>query len=133
MSPKTRCSFAIGNALIALWMLALGSAIPIPHWSLTAVLVVVALAIGVSALLVFIHPQWADRSLRIAAYVLLGLGYSTLTVIALSVAFLAGVHGQFLRFGIQELLFASAVVIPYLVVYPWFLLGLVASGEAKPR
>lgn len=129
MTNQARRVFAVGNALVALLMLALGAAIPIVHWTISLTLTAVVVSVGSSSVLVLVRPRWAERSLRVAAYVLLGLGVLAATAIVLTVAFLAGVHGQFLRHGIAQLLFCFAVVMPYLFIYPGVLLSLLARDD----
>jgi hypothetical protein len=123
MNSGARRVFAIGNAIIAVLLVAGGVALPLRHWTLYVPLGALALVVATSAVLALAETRWADRGLRVAALALLSFGLLIATAAGLTVAFLSGIHGQFLRHGMPLMLLTVAILVPYVFVYPVVLLA----------
>jgi len=78
------------------------------------------------------RPALARRALFVGARVLLGVGILLVTVALLSLAFLAGIHGDFGRGGVTLMLLVTLLVLPYAVVYPLVELWWLASRAPAP-
>jgi hypothetical protein len=125
--------FALGNALPAA-VLSLGLfALPV-RW-LPADIVVGAsiLAVLGTSAVVLSRPAHSRSALRIGAQVLLGIGLVIIAAAVLSLAFLAGIHGDFGRGGVTLMVLVSFLVLPYAVVYPVIQLLWLGPRPRKPK
>jgi hypothetical protein len=130
-------AFAIGNLLPATVLGAGLVALPV-RWLPADVVIggaVIALAAASSAAIG--KPSLSLRALRIGAQILLGVGVVVVVAAVLSMAFLAGIHGDFGRGGVTLMLLVTLLVLPYTVVYPlvelWWLRERAARDAAVPK
>src|SRR5262249_5328366 len=72
----------------------------------------------VTTVFVFARPPLARAALRVGASVLLGIGLVLIAAAALSLAFLAGIHGEFGQGGMALMLLVTLLVLPYTLGYP---------------
>jgi hypothetical protein len=128
--------FAVTNALIAA-LLAVGVSVGLPdRWfwvDAPAVLVVVLLLVSSVALVKERH--WSFGVVRAAAALVLLVGLGFLGGLTLALAFLSGLIGEVGRAGVVVFALVSALVLPYLVIYPsvllvWSARNLRASSES---
>jgi hypothetical protein len=115
---KKEIAFAIGNLVPAT---VLGSgllALPVRWWPTDVVLGGAVLTLAAASSVVFGRPELTQRALTWAARVLLGTGVVLVSAAALSMAFLAGIHGDFGRGGVTLMLLVTLLVLPYAIVYP---------------
>ncbi len=122
MIPHTLRGFAVGNALVAAILLAFDQTIPMRYWALDVPLRATSLLLLVSVVVAVARPRWGETALRIAAIALLVFGVGFVTMTLLTLAFLTGIHGLFLRHCAESLLLVLGVCIPYFFAYPWVLL-----------
>jgi hypothetical protein len=80
-----------------------------------AVLATIQVASGIGLLA---GTSWALRVARAAGVLALAIGLFTVTVLAVTASWLAGIYGPVGRGGAIVLAFAAALVLPYLVVLP---------------
>lgn len=119
--PRARRSeilFALGNLVPAL-VLGVGLfELPTRWWPADVLVGGCVLGVIVTSAFVFARPAFARAALRVGASVLLGIGLVLLGTAALSLAFLAGIHGDFGQGGVALMLLVMFLVLPYAVVYP---------------
>ena len=110
--------FALGN-LVPTLVLGVGLfALPVRWWPADVVIGAAVLTLLATTAVTFARPAFARQVLRIAARVLLGTGLVLIAVATLSLAFLAGIHGDFGRGGVSLMVLVLLLVLPYAVVYP---------------
>ena len=115
---KKEIAFAIGNLVPATVLGAGFVALPVRFWPTDIVVGGAVLALGAASSLVFGRPELTQRALTLAARILLATGVLLVTVAVLSMAFLAGIHGDFGRGGVTLMLLVTLLVLPYAIVYP---------------
>lgn len=130
--PHGRCRwFAFGNIVTACILVCADLAIPLQSLWLHVPIAAEVLALWASGFAVLYRQGWSVTLLRIAARALLCFGWAALAMLALSTAFLFGVHGHFLRDGLELVVIGFGLVIPYTVAYPMLLLAMVKPAEAS--
>ena len=115
---KKEIAFALGNLVPATVLGAGLVALPVRWWPTDIVVGGGVLTLAAASSLVFGKPELTQRALTLAARVLLGVGIVLVTAAVLSLAFLAGIHGDFGRGGVTLMLLVTLLVVPYAVVYP---------------
>ena len=133
---KKEIAFAIGNLVPATVLGAGLVALPVRWWPTDVVVGGAVLVLAAASSVVFGRPELTQRALTLAARVLLGTGVVLMTVAVLSMAFLAGIHGDFGRGGVTLMLLVTLLVLPYAVVYPlvelWWLGARAPAVVAAP-
>jgi hypothetical protein len=122
--------FAFGNVAIACLLVCVGFAAPIDSPWLDGPVIAEALALWISGFGVLFGQAWALTLLRLAAQLLLGFGLIAVALLALTSAFLFGVHGNFLRDGIELVVIGFGLAIPYTIAYPMLLLARVKPTKS---
>jgi hypothetical protein len=115
---KRELAFAIGNLVPATVLGAGLWGLPVRWWPADVVVGAAVLTLAVASGLVFGRPELTERALTVASRVLLATGVLLVSVTALSMAFLAGIHGDFGRGGVTLMLLVTLLVLPYAIVYP---------------
>ncbi len=132
--PGTRrfeIGFALGNLVPAL-VLGVGLfELPTRWWPADVLVGGAVLGVLVTTAFVFARPASTRMALRVGASVLLGIGLVLIAAAALSLAFLAGIHGDFGQGGMALMLLVTFLVLPYTVVYPLVELRLLGPA-ARP-
>jgi hypothetical protein len=125
--------FAVGNGVPAV-VLGVGVfALPVRWWPADVVIGAVVVAVLASTAAALSRPALARQALRVGASVLLGAGLLVIAVATLSLAFLAGIHGDFGRGGVTLMMLVLFLVLPYTLVYPAIeLLWLGAPSSRTP-
>ncbi|HEX5099802.1 MAG TPA: hypothetical protein VFV94_09900 [Polyangiaceae bacterium] len=129
---RKEIAFAVGNLIPATVLGAGLVALPVRYWPTDMVVGGATLALAGASSLVIGRPAIARRALLIGARVLLGVGILLVTVALLSLAFLAGIHGDFGRGGVTLMLLVTLLVLPYAVVYPLVELWWLAARRPVP-
>jgi hypothetical protein len=110
--------FALGNLVPAI-VLGVGLyALPVRWWPADFVIGAAVVALPVTSGIVFGRPPLSRRALRVGASVLLAIGLVLITAAVLSLAFLAGIHGDFGQGGVTLMALVTFLVLPYVIVYP---------------
>jgi hypothetical protein len=111
--------FACGNALLASALLGgVFGALPVRYWAVDAPSVLMAALLLISAYGLLRRCTWGMRALRISALCELAFGLAAIAALVLGVSYLGGVHGEVGRGGFIVSIVGSALLFPYLVVYP---------------
>jgi len=114
-----RVTFGVLNALSALVLLVGVFGVVQPRfWALDVPAAMIALVELVSAVGLLAKLPWAERALTVAAWVSFVLGLSIVSLIAISIIFLRGIHGDY---GVGALAVSGliiALLLPYTVVLP---------------
>jgi len=127
---KKELAFAVGNLVPATVLGAGLVALPVRFWPTDLVVGGSTLALALASSAVIGRPAVAHRALLIGARVLLGVGILLVTAAVLSMAFLAGIHGDFGRGGVTLMLLVTLLVLPYAIVYPLVELWWLGTGPA---
>lgn len=122
-NSRWRVGLAVGNLVAAALWSAAGYALPHRYWLIDVPLVLTVLALVASAVVALARPAWADRALRIAAWVLLAFGLLLVFATTVSMGFLSGVHGEFGAMGVLVMALVLALAVPYALAYPVFQLA----------
>jgi hypothetical protein len=130
LARKKELAFAVGNLIPATVLGAGLVALPVRFWPTDVVVGGSALALALASSAVIGRPAVARRALLLGARVLLGVGILLVTAAVLSLAFLAGIHGDFGRGGVTLMLLVTLLVLPYAVVYPLVELWWLGTGSA---
>ncbi len=134
MARPTRRWFCFGNLMIATILACADLAIPLKSLWLDIPVAGVTLVLWVSGVGIVFRQPWALPWLRLSALILLLFGLLAFSALALSAAFLFGVHGNFLRDGVELLVVGFGLVIPYALAYPLLVLSNVkriTSGHSQ--
>jgi hypothetical protein len=123
MNRSLSILFAVTNAFVAA-LLAVGIFVALPdRWfwvdAPAALVVVVLLA---SSFGLVSRRSWSLDLVRAAALLVLLVGLGFLGGLTLALAFLSGLIGEVGRAGVVVFALVSALVLPYLVIYPSVLL-----------
>jgi hypothetical protein len=114
-----RVTFGLLNALSALILLCGVFGVVEPRfWALDIPAALIALVELVSAVGLLARQPWALRALEVAAWLTFGLGLLIVSLIAITIVFLRGIHGEY---GLGALLVSGLIVallVPYTVVLP---------------
>jgi hypothetical protein len=114
-----RSVFAAGNALLAAALLGgVFGALPVRYWAVDLPSVLMAALLLISAYGLVRRSAWEMRALRVSASCELVLGLAAVAALVLGVSYLGGVHGDVGRSGMVIAIVGSALLFPYLVVYP---------------
>jgi hypothetical protein len=112
-------TFGVANVLTAaLLFFGVFVALPARWWPVDAgagILLSLELASGVALLR---GAAWAARAATAACLVALALGLSTVTLLAATASWLAGVYGPIGRGGAIILALVAALALPYIIVLP---------------
>ncbi|HEX4355552.1 MAG TPA: hypothetical protein VHZ95_21650 [Polyangiales bacterium] len=131
MSTAARI-FAIGNALLAIALLCgVFLALPVRFWGVDAPSVLMASLLALSSFGLLRQTAWRFRALRISALCELAVGLVAIASMVLAISYLGGIHGEVGRSGLVIALVGSALLIPYLIIYPS--LQLVWLGRVSER
>jgi len=133
MSRQARCWFGVGNLVIACIFVAADLAIPLKSMWLDAPVAAVALLLWVSGFGVLFRQPWAPALLRATAKVLLSFGLLAVALLAITSAFLFGVHGHFLRDGVELVVVGFGLLLPYAIAYPMVVLASLHSTHSSQR
>lgn len=128
--PRHETIFAILN-LVPSAMLAVGLwQLPVRWLPADLVIGSAVVVLPVTSAVAVSRPVWSRPALRVASWILLVVGLLLVGAAVLSVAFLAGVHGDFGRGGVALMTLIAFLVLPYAVGYPalelWWL------GPSRP-
>jgi hypothetical protein len=115
---RKELGFAIGNLIPATVLGAGLLALPVRWWPTDLVIGGAVLTLALASSVAIGRPELTRRALVLAARVLLGAGVVLVVAAVLSMAFLAGIHGDFGRGGVTLMLLVTFLVLPYAVVYP---------------
>ncbi|HYQ28993.1 MAG TPA: hypothetical protein VER04_17305 [Polyangiaceae bacterium] len=114
-----RIVFGVLNVLSALVLLVGVFGVVQPRfWALDLPAAIIALVDLVSALGLLARLPWALRALEVSAWVSFVLGMTIVTLIAITIVFLRGIHGDY---GLAALAVSSLIVallVPYTVLLP---------------
>jgi hypothetical protein len=111
--------FALGNALLAaLLVLGVFRALPVRYWAVDLPSVLLAGLLLLSSYGLLRRRAWCLRALRVCALCELVVGLSAVAALLLAVSYLGGVHGEVGRSALIVASAGSALLLPYLVVYP---------------
>ena len=114
-----RVTFGVLNAVSALVLLVGVFAVVQPRfWVLDVPAAIIAIASLVSAVALLARLPWALRALTVSAWVSFVLGLTIVTLIAITIVFLRGIHGDY---GVAALAVSSLIIlllVPYTVVLP---------------
>jgi hypothetical protein len=133
MSRQAQRWFGVGNLAIACIFVAADFAIPLKSMWLDAPVAAVALLLWVSAFGVLLRQTWARAVLRVSATVLLAFGLLAVALLAITSAFLFGVHGHFLRDGVELVVVGFGLLLPYAIAYPMLTLAALNSAHSGQR
>lgn len=118
-SSPVRTTFASVNALLAMGLLiGVFGALPVRYWVVDVVSSVIAAALLISAYGLLARSAWSLRVLRYSAVCELTVGLAAIAALVLGIVYLGGVHGTAGRTAITIAIAGSALLAPYLVVYP---------------
>lgn len=123
----------MGNLAIACIFVAADFAVPLKSMWLDAPVAAVALLLWVSGFGVLFRQAWAPGLLRVTAKVLLAFGLLAVALLAITSAFLFGVHGHFLRDGIELVVVGFGLLLPYAMAYPMVVLASLNSTPPGQR
>ena len=133
MTRLTRRWFGVGNLVIACIFVAADFAVPLKSAWLDVPVATIALLLWVSGFGVLFRQTWAPALLRASAKVLLAFGLLAVALLAVTSAFLFGVHGHFLRDGIELVIVGFGLLLPYAIAYPWVVLASLNSAHSGQR
>ena len=118
-ASRVRVTFGVLNAFVALILVVAELAYVRPHcWPLDASAALVSSVELVSAVALLADLSWALRALRTAAWVSLVVGLVVVALVGLTMAFLAGVHGDTGYAGALVSGLVIALLVPYTIVLP---------------
>ena len=129
MSRRAQRWFCFGNVVTAAVIAAAVLAVPLRSSWLDIPAVVMISTLLASSITVVLREPRATLLLKVSATILLVFGLLVFSALALSAAFLSGVHGHFVRNGIELVVVGFGLVIPYTLAYP--LLVLAYTGRAR--
>jgi hypothetical protein len=114
-----RVTFGVLNVVSALVLLVGVFAVVQPRfWVLDVPAAIIALSSLVSAVGLLGRLPWALRALTVSAWVSFVLGLTIVSLIAITIVFLRGIHGDY---GVAALAVSSLIIlllVPYTVVLP---------------
>jgi hypothetical protein len=112
-------AFAVGNGLLAV-LLCIGvfGALPVRYWAVDASTCLLAGVLSLSSLGLLRSSAWRWRVLRASALCELAIGLSAIAALALGVSYLGGIHNEVGRNALVAWIAGSALLFPYLIVYP---------------
>lgn len=117
--PRVRIAFGVWNALTALVLLVGLFAVVEPrYWALDLPLGAIALLDLGAAVALLAQRSWARPALTIAAWVGFVLGLLVISLIALSMSYLRGIHGDPGVAGVAVCGLIIALLVPYTLVVP---------------
>jgi hypothetical protein len=132
MDRRARIGFAVANLGVAIFaIVGVFRFLPTRWWVVDSGAVVVALALGGSGLALLAKAPIAIRLTRIASALVLVLGLALFTAIVTTAAWISGVYSQVGASGAIIFGLVSALVLPYLVVFPAVELAWIGP-RAKP-
>ena len=112
-------TFVIGNCLLGAGVLGgVFAALPVRYWAVDVPAAALAALAFVSAFGLARGLGWGRSALRWSARCELALGLLALAALALSVAYLGGVHGALGKAGLNALVLGGLLIAPYLIAYP---------------
>lgn len=123
LSRRVQYWICSGNLLIAAMVAAAELAIPTRSLWLDAPAALLMAALLASCVAVIMREARAVLVIRVSALLLLAFGLFAITGLSLSVAFLFGVHGHFVRDGVPLTMIGYGLVIPYTLAYPLLVLA----------
>jgi hypothetical protein len=115
----TTWAFAVGNALLAIVMLAgVFGGLGMRWWVVDVPSVCVAALLLLSSFGLARTTRWAAAALRACAILELVVGLLALAALGVSAAYLGSVHGELGRSGQMTFILGITLLLPYLIVYP---------------
>jgi len=118
LSRRAAIVFGVGNLLTAA-LIVLGVFVGLPRFAPVDVVASGLCVLELTAAGALLSGVgWAPRVAALAAFTALALGLATVTALALTASWLAGVYGPVGRGGALILGFVAALLLPYLVVWP---------------
>ncbi len=133
MTRRVRYWFGFGNLLIAGILATADYAIPRNSLWLDLPLAALVLLLWIGGLGALFRQTWATRLIRVSAIGLLAFGLLSIAVLALTTAFLFGVHGHFLRDGVELVVIGFALLVPYALIYPLLVLATTTRAGTGSR
>ncbi len=129
-----RTTFGVLNAISALVLLVGVFGVVQPRfWALDVPAAIIALVSLVSAVGLLARQPWALRALTVSAWVSFVLGLTIVSLIAITIVFLRGIHGDY---GVAALAVSGliiALLVPYTVVLPALELLWLKRQSVEPR
>jgi hypothetical protein len=123
-------TFVIGNCLLGAGLLAgVFAALPVRYWAVDVPASLLAALAFVSAFGLARGLGWGRRALGVCARCELALGLAAFAALALSVAYLGGVHGVAGKAGLNALFLGGLLIAPYLIAYPLLQLAWLRGGR----
>lgn len=117
--PRVRVAFGIWNALSALVLgVGLFAVVEPRFWVLDLPLGAIAFVDLAAAVALFGRFSWARPALTLAAWLGFGLGLLVISLIALTMSYLRGIHGDPGSAGLAVCALVIALLVPYTVVLP---------------
>ena len=112
-------AFAIGNGLLAV-LLCIGTfaALPVRYWPVDGLVCVLAGLLSLSSIGLLRSSPWRWHVLRASALCELAIGLIAIAALALGVSYLGGIHNDVGRNARGAAIAGSALLVPYLIVYP---------------
>jgi hypothetical protein len=112
-------AFAIGNGLLAVLVgVGVFAGLPVRYWVVDGSAGALAALLLLSALGLVRKSPWRWRVLRASALCELAIGLCAIAALALGVSYLGGIHNDVGRNALVASLAGSALLFPYLIVYP---------------
>jgi hypothetical protein len=112
-------AFAIGNGLLAVLVgVGVFAGLPVRYWAVDGTAGALAALLLLSAIGLVRSSPWRWRVLRASALCELTIGLSAIAALALGVSYLGGIHNDVGRNALVAWIAGSALLFPYLIVYP---------------
>jgi hypothetical protein len=118
-SSAVSWAFAIGNGLLAVLVgVGVFAGLPVRYWVVDGTAGALAALLLLSAIGLVRSSPWRWRVLRASALCELAIGLSAIAALALGVSYLGGIHNDVGRNALVASIAGSALLFPYLIVYP---------------
>jgi hypothetical protein len=112
-------AFAIGNGLLAVLVgVGVFAGLPVRYWVVDGSACALAALLLLSAIGLVRSSPWRWRVLHVSALCELAIGLSAIAALALGVSYLGGIHNDVGRNALVASIAGSALLFPYLIVYP---------------
>lgn len=118
MRELPRYWFGALDALAALVVAVGGLSLPTHWWPVDLAIGVLVALLAASGGGLIAGKSWSFRVARVASYVVLAIGLTSIALLSTSVAYLSGVYGATGRGGLIVFTLVIALLLPYLVIFP---------------